>query len=116
MRFRYIDNTDDEVYIKRAKKEIIDRIDNSEDKSYVYLEFHYHFGLDESKVVIELFDDVCPKTCQNFRELCKGYKREDGKEIGYKNTRVERIVKNQFITFGDIQRNVSEGPYSIYGG
>jgi cyclophilin family peptidyl-prolyl cis-trans isomerase len=26
-----------------------------------------------SKVVIELFDEIAPKTCENFRELCRGF-------------------------------------------
>ena len=66
--------------------------DKSETRSYVFLEFHYNFGIKPNKIIIELFDDICPKTCHNFRELCKGYKRDDGKIIGYKNTRVDRIV------------------------
>ena len=78
MKYRYVDKTDDLIYEQQSKKLLIDSIDNSETRSYVYLEFHYNFGLDSSKVIIELFEDVCPKTCHNFKELCKGFKRDDG--------------------------------------
>ena len=94
MRFRYIDKKRNYEYKSEAESMMVDLIDHSDTRSYVFLEFHYHFGLDHSKIIIELFDDACPKTCKNFRELCEGYKRNDGKVIGYKHTRVERIVKD----------------------
>jgi|APCry1669189883_1035261.scaffolds.fasta_scaffold151271_1 cyclophilin family peptidyl-prolyl cis-trans isomerase len=44
-------------------------------------------------VKIELFDDICPLTCKNFRELCEGHARQDGHKISYINTEFDRVVK-----------------------
>ena len=62
-----------------------------------------------SKVVIELFDDIAPKTCENFRELCKGYQRVDektnenqGDKISYVNTEFHRVVKGMYAQGGDM--------------
>ena len=56
-------------------------------------------------MLIELFDDICPKTCENFRQLCVGFKRvADQKLISYVNTDFDRVVKGKFITCGDIKR------------
>jgi cyclophilin family peptidyl-prolyl cis-trans isomerase len=57
-------------------------------------------------VKIELFDDICPITCRNFRELCEGHTRKDGHKISYTNTEFDRIVKGQFIQGGDIRKHI----------
>ena len=31
-------------------------------------------GIDAGRVKMELFADVCPKTCENFRQMCTGMK------------------------------------------
>ena len=44
------------------------------------------------RLVFELFDDECPKTCENFRALCtmeKGY--------GYKSSILHRVVRGYFF-------------------
>ena len=61
------------------------------EKSFVYLD------IGDQKLIIELFDSHCPKTTENFKELCRGYKREDGKEISFTGTNFDRIVENQFV-------------------
>jgi len=30
-------------------------------------------GKEEGRIIFELFADVTPKTCENFRALCTGY-------------------------------------------
>ena len=35
-----------------------------------------------SRVLIELFDDICPKTCANFKALCAGVEH-NGKNLSY---------------------------------
>ena len=64
-----------------------------------------------SKVVIELFDDIAPRTCDNFRQLCKGYQRIDdktsepiGEKITYVGTELHRVVKGMYAQAGDISK------------
>lgn len=43
------------------------------------------------RIVLELFDTECPKTCENFRALCtmeKGY--------GYKSSILHRVIRGYF--------------------
>ncbi|KAJ1432658.1 cyclophilin-like domain-containing protein [Ochromonadaceae sp. CCMP2298] len=50
---------------------------------------------------IELFSELCPKACENFKFLCEGV-GIDPNVISYKNCRVHRIVKNGWIQTGDV--------------
>lgn len=78
-----------------------------------------------SKVVIELFDEIAPKTCENFRELCRGFQRLDektgepaGDKISYTGTEFHRVVKGMYCQAGDITKvfpKLGQG-FSIYGG
>ena len=72
-------------------------ISNTPGRSYVYLDVVYGTVSTPENVIIELFEDICPKTTQNFRELCKGFTRPDGKTIGYKGCYFNRIVQGQYI-------------------
>lgn len=56
------------------------------------------------KVIIELFDDIAPMTCENFRNLCKGHTTKGGAVINYARTEFSRIVKGKFIQGGDIRK------------
>ena len=73
--FRYIDNTRDVMYKKMERDQNDNMVKDNENRSYVYLGITYDGGSEE-KVHIELFEDLCPKTCDNFKQLCKGFKRE----------------------------------------
>lgn len=67
------------------------------------------------RVVIELRPDICPRTCENFRQLCTGEYRPKGTPLGYKDTRMHRIVPGFMVQGGDVERNDGTGIMSIYG-
>ena len=62
------------------------------------------------KVLIELFDDICPIACDNFLKLCSGEKGEvivDEKtgvtaKLHYEGNPIHRVVKGGWIQCGDI--------------
>lgn len=53
---------------------------------------------------MELWADVCPKTCENFRQLCTGEYRKNGVPQGYKDCKFHRIEKDFIIQGGDFVR------------
>ncbi|NWH56402.1 PPIL6 protein, partial [Geococcyx californianus] len=69
------------------------------------------------RLLLELFSDACPRTCENFRALCAGGAKSsrDGRELTYKTSLFHRIVKNGWIQGGDIITGKGDGGESIYG-
>ena len=72
-------------------------------------------GRNIGRIVFELFKDVAPKTVENFRQLCVGDYKRDGKAIGYKGTYIHRAIRNTLIQGGDILNGNGTGTLSIYG-
>lgn len=86
-------------------------------KSRVYMVFGSRQGPQRNigKIVIELFDDVVPRTVANFMALINGFRGEDGQKKEYRGCKLHRIIPNFVIQGGDFTRGDGSGGESIYG-
>ncbi|RPB14410.1 hypothetical protein P167DRAFT_484524 [Morchella conica CCBAS932] len=68
------------------------------------------------RIKMELFQDIVPKTTENFRQFCTGEtKGRGGRPLGYKGSKFHRVLTAHRIQGGDFLNNDGSGAASIYG-
>ena len=65
-------------------------------------------------VVIQLFPETCPKTCENFVQLCSSNLKTSKSKPhpSFRGTEFHRIVDNFMVQGGDIEKFDGSGGYS----
>lgn len=91
---------------------------SKKDRRRVFLDVTIDGNL-AGRIVMELYNDIAPRTCNNFLMLCTGMAgtgKISGKPLHYKGSTFHRVIKNFMIQGGDFTKGDGTGGESIYGG
>lgn len=98
----HTEDVNDYFNLDTEKEEIIP---SNEKRDIVFLDIETNGH--QGRVIIELRNDIVPKTCLNFVTLCE--------KKAYVGTRFHRVIKDFMIQGGDFTENDGTGGVSIYG-
>ena len=73
-------------------------------------------GQPAGRVEMELFADTCPRTAENFLQLCVGTKSKSGAPLAFKGSSFHRVIPGFMCQGGDFTSGDGRGGESIYGG
>ena len=107
------EESEKETQTRRVKGETERR---REMKSRVYMDIEVGEA-SVGRIVIELRDDVVPRTCRNFRALCEGTtpSTSSSTKLSYKGSKFHRVIPGFMCQGGDFTRGDGTGGMSIYG-
>ena len=98
------------IYDEIASKAKDSWMKNS-NNSFCYMDVQIVGEPQPTRVLIEMYDDLCPNTCDNFRRLCTG---QSGRS--YVGSPFHRVMKDGYVQGGDIDGGRGDGGDSASGG
>ncbi|KAL4144407.1 hypothetical protein PRNP1_013540 [Phytophthora ramorum] len=108
-----------EAKAEEAAQQALAHYRESSGHQYAFLVFEVD-GVALPRVELELYQDVCPKTCKNFLAFCEHKVpdiNDETQQLGFQDNPVHRVVRGGWIQAGDVAGNGrGDGPSrSLYG-